>query len=211
MTEDSISQVQSWINRLNTGDVDARDHLMTVLRDRWRGFARRALHGSHQRLEAFEQTDDLLSELSLRLLQDWKRGAVPATAADFFRQAANNFGNLLVDLCRKHYGRDFRRRRQLPLDAPGADTDAGPHHDPGTETLDPARLATWAEFHDQVNLLPPELRDVFHLRWYHDLTVPETAAALGIGERTVTKRWVEARLRLQTILQNSSFDDAAPP
>ena len=54
--------------------------------------------GSHQRLEAFEQTDDLLSELSLRVLQDWKRGAVPATAADFFRQSANNFGNVLVDL-----------------------------------------------------------------------------------------------------------------
>ena len=55
MTDDTVRQVQTWIDRLNAGDAEAANHLMACLRDRWLAFARRALHGSHQRLEAFER------------------------------------------------------------------------------------------------------------------------------------------------------------
>jgi DNA-directed RNA polymerase specialized sigma24 family protein len=204
ISDESSEQVQVWLGLLNAGDRSAEGPLLQFIGTRWRVFARRALHGSHRRLEPVEETEGLLSELALRVLQDWRRGALPATAAEFFRQTANNFGNVLVDLCRKHYGRENHRRPPASLQA---GDEAGVRFDPGTETLDPARLALWGEFHKQVNALPDALRAVFQLRWYHDLGQEETARTLGIAPRTVSLRWVEARLRLRAALGGHPFED----
>ncbi len=54
--------------------------------------------------------------------------------------------------------------------------------------------------HEQVERLPPEEREVFDLCWYHDLTQEEAAAALGVSVRTIKRRWLRARLRLQELL-----------
>jgi RNA polymerase sigma factor (sigma-70 family) len=61
---------------------------------------------------------------------------------------------------------------------------------------DPGRLAAWSEFHRQVELLPPEDREVFDLLWYQELSQAEAAALLNISERTVKRRWQSARLAL---------------
>lgn len=200
MADDTVSDVQTWLDRRGSGDAAARDLLLLFVRERWQGFARRALHGSHKRLDAFVETEDVLSEVCVRVLKDWERGHAPATAVDFFRQVEQNFRHVLVDLCRKHYGRAGDRPATRPLDA---GSDAAPGHDPGTDTLDPAEVAQWAEFHRQVDALPEEVRAVFRLRWYLDLTVAEVAQTLGVSTRTVTERWVEARLRLGAALPSS--------
>jgi DNA-directed RNA polymerase specialized sigma24 family protein len=106
-------------------------------------------------------------------------------------------------------GRSPRGCRSRSRPVPGPEPDAGPDagsdagHDPGTDTLDPAEVAQWAEFHRQVDALPEELRAVFRLRWYLDLTTAEVAQTLGLPTRTVTERWVEARLRLGAALPAS--------
>lgn len=82
------------------------------------------------------------------------------------------------------------------------------HHE-SVSTLDAARsadqsrLAEWGEFHAAVEKLDSPERDLFDLLWYQDMTLNEAAAVLGIPERTLRRRWREARLRLQTNLGNT--------
>ena len=77
-------------------------------------------------------------------------------------------------------------------------------------THEPSRLAVWTEFHRQVADLPEEDREVFDLLWYQGLTQAEAAAVLGISERTVSRRWISARLEGQRPSQRSSPRDDLP-
>jgi RNA polymerase sigma-70 factor (ECF subfamily) len=61
---------------------------------------------------------------------------------------------------------------------------------------EPATLEGWARFHEQVEALPGEEREVFNLLWYEGLSQGEVAALLGVGLRTVKRRWQKARLLL---------------
>lgn len=198
MHDDASPQVQQWLDRLNAGDRSAEGLLLAFLHERWRGCAHRALRNSPNRAGAVEDTEGVLSELSLRVLQDWRRGAVPTTATDFYRQTANNFGNALVDLIRKHFSRNGERPLPGPL----------PPIDPGTETLDPAQLTLWTAFHKEVRELPEHLRAVFELRWYHDLSLTATADLLGIAPRTVSKYYAEACEKLSAKLGGNPFSHA---
>jgi len=67
-------------------------------------------------------------------------------------------------------------------------------------TNEPARLATWTEFHERVEGLPDEDRALFDLLWYQGLTQAEAGDILGVSERTVNTRWVKARLKLHRAL-----------
>ncbi len=80
----------------------------------------------------------------------------------------------------------------------GSDSSAGPPgpRDPGTDTDDPALLADWTEFHDEIEALPAEEKEIFDLLWYQGLPQAEAAALLGVTERVVRYRWRAARVRL---------------
>jgi RNA polymerase sigma factor (TIGR02999 family) len=55
------------------------------------------------------------------------------------------------------------------------------------------RLAGW----------DPRQAQIVELRFYGGLTVEETAAALGISEKTVKRDWASARAWLQTQVKNN--------
>jgi RNA polymerase sigma-70 factor (ECF subfamily) len=117
--------------------------------------------------------------------------------------------DVLCDLLRKEYGRDDNRPAVLPLD--GGPTDAGPRHEPSSDTLDGAKLHRWTEFHEAAARLPDELRAVFDLLWYQGLTQAEAAALLGVAVPTVKLRWMKARLVVQGALGGSPFDEPDSP
>jgi RNA polymerase sigma factor (sigma-70 family) len=205
------SQLQEWIRRTNVGDPQAREDLLGHTRDRLMRIARRMLHGPHARLEVLEQTDDVVQELYLRLLERWQsffeQPQPVATVSDYFFRAAGMMRNLLIDLGRKHFGRQSQRQRPLSLEAnAGADTGSDARYEPSSDTDDPADVSFWTEFHQEVERLPEDLRAVVDLRWYHDLTHPEIAALLGVAEVTVRARWTKARLRLQAKFESGPFD-----
>ena len=54
----------------------------------------------------------------------------------------------------------------------------------------------WTEFHEQIEALPEEEREVFNLVWYQQLTHEQAAEVLGVTTRTVRRRWQDARYRL---------------
>jgi len=195
-----------------TGDADARQRLLELTRDRLMGHARRLLHGSYARLEPFAQTDDVVQQLYIKILRNQNRFWVKAdgkpvgTLAEFFGHTSAWMRDVLCDLLRKEYGRNDNRPTVLPLNVGSSDTE--PLHEPSSDTLEGEKLRRWTEFHEAATRLPDDLRAVFDLLWYQQMSQAGAAALLGIAVPTVKLRWMKARLLVQQALGGSPFDDS---
>jgi RNA polymerase sigma factor (sigma-70 family) len=190
----SSTQIQLRLDRLRAGDATARDELLTIACERLSRLVRKMLR-SYPGVRRWEQSDDVLQNAALRLcrsLDDVK----PASVRNFINLAAMQIRRELIDLAR-HYGGPQGPDRHHAR-ASTRDEAAGPHRptDPGTDTDDPARLADWTEFHDQVDALPGNEKEIFDLLWYQGLPHAEAATLLGVTERVVRYRWRSARLKL---------------
>jgi RNA polymerase sigma factor (sigma-70 family) len=211
MSDQSTTVLQGYLERAVSGDVAARQQLLELTRDRLMRHARRHLHGTHARLEPFEQTDDVVQQLYVKILQNQDRfwvnshGQPVRSLAEFFGHSSAWMRDVLSDLLRKSYGRGDNRPAVLPLD--GGDSP----YEPASTTLDGAKVQRWTEFHEVVARLPDDLRAVFDLLWYQELPQAEAAALLGISVPTVKLRWMKARLQVQQSLGGSPFDDTDLP
>src|SRR5262249_6796213 len=185
-----------------------------LTRDRLMRHARHFLHGRYARLEPFAQTDDIVQQLYLKILHNQDRFWVDAhgqpvrSLAEFFGHTSAWMRDVLCDLLRKAYGRDDNRPAVLPLG--GGPSDTGPH-ELCSNTLDGQKVRRWTEFHEAVARLPDDLRAVFDLLWYQEMSQDEAAALLGIAVRTVKLRWMKARLQVQQALGGAPFDDTGSP
>ena len=72
-------------------------------------------------------------------------------------------------------------------------------------------MQRWTEFHEAVARLPDDLRVVFDLLWYQEMSQAEAAALLGVAVPTVKLRWMKARLQVQQALGGSPFDTGDLP
>jgi RNA polymerase sigma factor (sigma-70 family) len=192
-------QIQDWIDRLRAGDESARDRLIDCAYQRMMHLARKMLR-DFPRVHRWEQTDDVLQGAALRLLRTLA-DVQPATAADFFRLAGLNVRRELLDLAKHYYGPlglgAHHASVEQPRDQSGTSVLGG---EKAGESLQPDRLAAWTEFHQQVERLPEEEREVFSLLWYQGLSQAEAAEVLGVSERTIKRRWQMARLHLHEAL-----------
>jgi RNA polymerase sigma-70 factor (ECF subfamily) len=215
VSNESTAVLQGQLERAVTGDAEARQRLLELTRDRLMGHARRFLHGRYARLEPFAQTDDIIQQLYLKILQNRDRFWVNAdgepvqTLAEFFGRTSAWMRDVLCEQLRKVYGRDDKRPAVLPLDGGPSDTD--PRYELSSSTLDGEKLRRWTEFHEAVAQLPDDLRAVFDLLWYQGMSQGEAAALLGIAVRTVKLRWMKARLQVQQALGGSPFDEPGSP
>jgi RNA polymerase sigma-70 factor (ECF subfamily) len=204
VADDSTTQLQQWIERLNAGDPAARDELLRHACDRLRRLTRKMLR-DFSRVRQWEDTDDVLHNALLRLLRALEV-VPPASAQGFFRLAATQIRRELLDLARRYAGPEGPAAHLVANQ--GGDNPEGtahPRYEKPSTTHDPCRLAAWSEFHAQIEALPEEEREVFDLLWYQGLKRPEAAAALGISEVTVKRRWLAARLRLQETLHGQDL------
>src|SRR5262245_32448617 len=215
VSDESTAVLQGFLEQAISGDVAARQRLLELTRDRLMRHARRFLHGRYARLEPFAQTDDVVQQLYLKILRNqdrfWvnARGEPVRTLAEFFGHTSAWMRDVLCDQLRKAYGRDDNRPAALPLD--GGPSDTGPRFDPFTTTADGEKLRRWTEFHEAAARLPDELRAVFDLLWYQEMSQAEAAALLGLAVPTVKVRWMKARLQVQQALGGSPFDEPDPP
>jgi RNA polymerase sigma-70 factor (ECF subfamily) len=199
-SSDLTLRIQGWIDRLRAGDESARQELLNCACERLTRLTHKMLQG-FPRVRRWEETGDVLQNSLMRLhrsLADVK----PATAVDFFRLAALNIRRELLDLAKHHYGPEGSAAHHASI-GPRSDTDSNapaildrPDDDTG-----PDPLASWTEFHEQIERLPDEDREVFDLLWYQGLSQAEAGKVLGISERTVKRRWQAARLRLYQSLR----------
>ena len=72
--------------------------------------------------------------------------------------------------------------------------------------LEPETLECWARFHELVDTLPEEEREVVQLLWYEGMKQSEAAAVLGVSLATLKRRWQAARLRLSELLEDWSVE-----
>src|SRR5262245_39619606 len=147
----------------------------------------------YPRVRRWEETGDVLQNALLRLYRALKTVRPDSTRA-FFGLAAEQIRRELLDLARHYYGPHGH----------------GAHHDsigPGDlapETAapgeDPEELERWCRFHEGVERLPAEEREVVSLRFYHGWTESAIGQLLQVDERTIRRRWRNASSRLQESL-----------
>jgi RNA polymerase sigma-70 factor (ECF subfamily) len=186
---DAGSTTQSlslWIQRLRGGDPRAKQALIARAQERLAAMAGRLRRNF--RLDPILDTGDVLQEASIRLMHALD-DVEPTDVRHFLNLSAMKIRQTLLDLVRR------------PAAARGVggaeDTQCAPIGEQvGTLTLDPEALARWTEFHEMIQRLPEDEREVVHLLWYHDLTQADAAGVLGVAEKTVHRRWLRARLKL---------------
>jgi len=185
--------IQSLIDRFQAGDVAARDDLLAATCERLQKLTRKMLR-SYPNLRRWEQTDDVLQNASLRLCRALNEAA-PQSPRHYFHLAAVQIRRELIDMARHHFGPQGRGAHHAS-DAGSPTSSAAPAHERADHSSDPARLAIWSEFHQQVEALPDEEREVFELIWYQGLSQAEAMDVLKMPERTLQRCWRSARLKL---------------
>jgi RNA polymerase sigma-70 factor (ECF subfamily) len=197
-------RIQGWLDQLRAGDESARKELLNCACERLTRLTRKMLKG-YPRVKRWEQTDDVMQNATMRLYRALA-DVQPASPADFFRLAALNIRRELLDLAKHYYGpRGLGAKHASVAKSPGTEN-APAALEPADTADEPSRLASWTEFHAQVEQLPDEEREIFDLLWYQELSQAEAAALLHVSERTIKRRWQAARLKLHQALQGALPD-----
>jgi RNA polymerase sigma-70 factor (sigma-E family) len=139
------------------------------------------------------QAEDLVQTTLTRLYLSWP----------LFTRAANRDGyarrtlvNVYIDEQRRPWRRRERGSSHLP-DAPSVEVDTG------TERTESVRGA--------LRGLPPRMRAVVVCRYFHDLSVAETADALSCSQGTVKSQTARALDHLRSALNDPLLACAPPP
>lgn len=166
------TQIASILDRLRAGDEAARDELLVRTQERLRFLAERVC-------KSFPgaNVDEAISGANFRLLN--ALGTVrPPSVVDFMRWAACQMRRELIDLLRAN-----SHLRPLP-------------DDPKRSTAGPLGHVLCAEFHELIEEMEPDERDLFNFLYYDELGVPEVAELIGVSESTVRRRWNKAAWKL---------------
>lgn len=183
-------QLHAWIGRLREGDQTARDELIDAVYQRLERLARRMLRGYGQLRQAHD-TVDVLHNALLRLVPTLDRDEVRATTTrEFVAFAASCIRSELLDLARRcasqKRGGGIRR---VALDA---DSAFGGLAGLVASAGDQDDLDDWCRFHEAVEHLPADQREVFGLRFYHGWTHAQVAELLQVTPRTARRHWFAA-------------------
>jgi len=173
-----VSDVTRILSQIESGDPQAAEMLLPLVYDELRKLAASRL--SHEKPGQTLQATALVHDAYVRLIgrgdQGWdNRG-------HFFAAAAEAMRRILVENARKKQqlkrGGEFDR---VSLE----EIDPGPEKSMDLIALD--------ESLSQLEAEDPEAACVVKLRYFAGLTMPETAAALGIPLRSAERNWTYAR------------------
>jgi RNA polymerase sigma factor (TIGR02999 family) len=173
-------------------DEAARRQLVDGAYERLRRLAAVILNESFPRLKgtpALLQTSDVANETALAMYQALAE-IRPATLPDFFRLAAQRIRWLLLDQAKRL---DCARRHAHETGPLGEAYDGHADQDP------PVLLEA---LYAAIDGLPENERAVVDMIYFHGLSQAETAALLGVTERTVRRHWTAARVKLYQGLEN---------
>lgn len=142
------------------------------------------------------RAEDIVSETFIDV---WK------TAARFEGRSA--VGTWLLTIARNKAVSAMRRNRDQELDEEAAGEIADERDDPETQMQKQGKSALLRRC---IERLSAEHREVIDLVYYHDKSVEEVAAIVGIPEGTVKTRMFHARKRLSELAQAAGVDRGWP-
>lgn len=194
MREPSFDSVnlQKYLDRWQAGDRAAADDLLRATGARLERLARRMTR-AFPNVRGQADTGDVLQNSLIRLLRTLTT-LRPSTTRDFFNLAAVHIRRELIDLARR-----CKTRTRFTLDTPDDELDE-PHSNAGAEDFD-----LWVRFHEAVDQLPVEEREVVGLVFYHGWTQVRIAELFSVDERTIRRRWSSACERLREIVGGDPF------
>jgi RNA polymerase sigma factor (sigma-70 family) len=196
MSESSVppAQLQDWLQRMQAGDLSARDEMVRAISGRLEYLARKMLR-KFPNVRRHADCEDILQSSLVRLLRTLEK-VQPSSMRHLVNLAAVQIRRELIDLAR-HFG----SRPRFVGSGPEEDSDTG-----ATEPADvaeaPEELDRWTSFHARVEALPAEEREVVSLIFYHGWSHAEVAELFHVSERTVRRRWEAARVKLHGLLGN---------
>jgi RNA polymerase sigma-70 factor (ECF subfamily) len=169
-------------------DGSIYDKLLEHASERLRALSRKSLRG-FPRLASLVQTDDVLQEALLRLHSSLNK-VRPSSLRGFFGLAAIQIRRNLIDLT----------RHLLGPEGYGTHVRTGPISQENEPVVIEA-VDRWICFNDLIDTLPAEEREIVDLQFVHSMTQEEVSELLGISLSTVKRRWISARLKLGTLIQ----------
>ena len=187
MSESSLrtTQLHRLLDRMHAGDHQAREELVRAVAGRLEHLAHTMLRLSNVRRWA--DTDDIFQNATLRLLRTLE-AVRPDSVRDFYKLAATHVRRELLDLAR-HFGGPHNPATHHVTPPPGQPLEeAGAYVSPEG----PAELDKWTHFHEAVERLPAEEREVVGLVFYHGWTQEQVAELFGVSDRTVRRWWRSA-------------------
>ncbi len=199
MANSSLNTIvlQQCLERWRAGDRTAADDLLKIVGTRLEKLARRMCR-SFPNVRDWTETGDVLQNSLMRLLRTLQN-LKPATTRDFFNLAAVHIRRELLDLARHYKGKNW-----VPLDAPAReDAFATPQPRAEPVAVQNEDFDLWTRFHEAVDQLPVEEREVVGLVFYHGWTQPQIAELFCVDTRTIRRRWSAACERLRTLVGGS--------
>jgi len=176
------------VERIQAGDLVAREELLRCVGSRLEALTRKMLRGFPE-VQRWNETADVFQNAMLRLLRCLSEVQV-TTTRDFLNLAAVHIRRELLDLVR-HHSRRIRVVTEGSRDLV---------HAPAQPIEDDKDLDRWSLFHEAVERLATEEREVVSLIFYHGWTQLEVAQLLEVSERTVRRRWEAALLTLRVVV-----------
>lgn len=183
--------LHEYVQRWQAGDQAAANRLCESIGKRLEELARRMLRG-YPNVRAWADTADIFQGAVFRLLRTLRQ-LRPASTRDFYNLAAVHVRRELIELARKFRG------KPLPGSGPPVDEDSNLGVQ-DREAVTPEDLDLWTRFHQAVELLDPEEREVFCLSFYHRWTQPQIAELMQESERTVRRRLNRACINLTRLV-----------
>lgn len=196
MTEHT-QKLQKWLELARTGNVDIRHEIIDHVGERLRLLTRRMMK-SYPKVNLWSESDDVLQNALIRLHRSLAE-IKPETPRQFYGLATTQIRRELIDLARHFYGAEGIGSN---LDASGV----GVERLAFAEQDEPETLEAWARYHQQVEQLPDDQKEVVNLLWYEGMSQPDAASVLGISLATVKRRWQAARLTLFENLKDFDFE-----
>ena len=184
----NTTQIQHLLDHASENQDDYNELLM-VASERLQKLTAKMLR-RYPHLQRWEQTDDVFQTALIKLHRSLSE-VQPRSARHFLALATTQIRRTLIDLARHHFGPQGQ--------AANHQTDAGDASAGGivaNQADEPESLEAWADFHETVEGMPDEQREVFDLVWYGGMEQKEVAEMLGISVPTVKRRWRAARLHL---------------
>ena len=181
----TTAQLQHLLDALRAGDESARESLLECSLDRVHELARRMFH-REQDLRQLAQTDDVAQKALIRL-HTALNSVKPSDVRAFYGLAARQIRWVLRDLAHERVQSRAVNHTPMPPECEDAQGE-------------PKDLHEWSVFHETIEGLDDEDREMFDLVFYEGLTQEEAAEVLQTSIRTVRRRWQRARLMLEKAL-----------